>query len=190
MNTHFAWIPCGAIAVLLWTLLQTQQPATPLAPAVVPTNAVQSPRVGVRFEGYLPGTRDEMLAGEFAVEFKIYLSPQGGDPIWSEAQRVKVVAGRMDVVLGATTPIPMSVHEATFKFVGASVNAAREVYPRFTIVNTVYASSEAALRASPVEAADARTTRAGRGDVYAAPGARIETHSQQPGTWKEALLSR
>ena len=148
------------------------------------------PRVGVRYEGYLPGTRDEKLQGEFAVEFRIYLSPQGGDAVWSEAQRVKVIDGRMDVVLGNSKPIPFAIHEATFKFLGASVGGAREVYPRSTIVNTVFASTEEALRPAEGDAKSApRAAKAARSEVYGAPGAKIAAHTESASTWKQALLA-
>jgi hypothetical protein len=186
MNTHAACLLISAIAALSGALGQVPQDNAPV-PAVKPA---PEPRVGVRFEGFLPGTRDLKLAGEYSVDFKIYLSPQGGDPVWSESQRVKVDHGRMDVVLGTTTQIPMSLHEATFKFLGASVNGAREVYPRFTIVNTVYASTEEALRAPAIEALEPGAhPRAGGGAVYSAAGAKIAVRTEKPCTWREALLA-
>jgi hypothetical protein len=184
MNTNWTCIALVSIVASLAGFERAQQPTAPLEPAAV------EPRVGVRFEGFLPGTHDEKLQGEFAVDFRIYLSPQGGEAIWSESQKVKVVDGRMDVVLGAVTAIPMSIHEATFKFLGAAVGGAREVYPRFTIVNTVYVSLEEALR-PPSEARPIAERRPGaaHGEVYAAPGAKIAAHSEAACTWKQALLA-
>jgi hypothetical protein len=164
-----------------------QQPASP-APPPAPAPAAE-PRVGVRFEGLLPGTHDPELEGEFSVEFRIYLSPQGGDAVWSETQVVRVTGGRMDVVLGAHAPIPMTIHEATFKFLGASVGGAREVYPRFTIVNTVFASPEEAVRPAEPPPARVRPPRAAAGELYATPGATVSARTEPACTWKEALLA-
>ena len=187
MNTNSVCIAFGLVAAIHAPGAPAAQvPATP-----PPASELKEPRVGVRFEGFLPGTRDEKLKGEFAVEFKIYLSPQGGDAVWNESLRVKVEGGRMDVVLGATNPIPMSLHEATFKFLGASVGGAREVYPRFTIVNTVYASTEEALRTPlmPREGTASTTTRAAASGVYADAGATLSAHTEKACTWKDALLA-
>jgi hypothetical protein len=153
--------------------------------------APDEPRVGIRFEGLLPGTNDPKLEGEFGVEFRIYLSPQGGDAVWRESQRVRVTRGRMDVVLGATTPVPMKIHEATFKFLGAAVEGGREVYPRFTIVNTVYASPEEVARIGSGDstALDAKPARAGQPGLYASPGATVGERTEAARTWKQALLA-
>lgn len=171
-------------ALALLTGLAQQPTAPPQAPAE------PEPRVGVRFEGLLPGTHDDKLQGDFDVEFRIYLSPQGGDAVWTESQRVHVAGGRMDIVLGLKNAIPMSIHEATFKFLGASVGGAREVYPRFAIVNTVFVSQEEALR--PAEgvrkpAADRKPVESS--DAYGAPGAEIAVKSEPACKWKDALLA-
>jgi hypothetical protein len=169
-----------ALATLLATAFQSGAPA----PAPQQAPAKPEPRVGVRFEGWLPGTHDENLEGEFQVEFRIYLSPQGGDATWSETQTVRVKRGRMDVELGTLQPIPFALHRATFKFLGASVGGAREVYPRFTIVNTVYASPEEALRT--LETARATPAESKRAD-YPAPQVRFDARTEEKRSWEEAL---
>lgn len=141
----------------------------------------EEPTVGIRFEGWLPGTRDPKLAGTFEVAFAIYRSPQGGAAIWSETQQVVVERGRMDVLLGAKTPIPFEVHEATFKFLGASVAGAREVYPRFAVVNVVYVSPEAALE---VAGSGERLEQDRR---YGAARLAVAAKEQPASTWREAL---
>lgn len=156
-------------------------PALPQDPGPANVDAQrEEPRVGVRFEGFLPGTRDEKLVGEFDVEFRIYLSPQGGDAVWRETRKVKVVAGRMDVELGEVNPIPFALHRATFKFLGASVGGAREVYPRFTVVNTVFASAEEALRPQP-------TPTTGTTERYASPRAHVAAKTEAACSWEAAL---
>jgi hypothetical protein len=163
---------------------ETPPPPTAPPPTAAPAKPVQpaeEPAVGIRFEGWLPGTHDPALAGTFKVAFAIYRSPQGGAAIWTESRSVVVARGRMDLVLGTATPIPMEVHEATFKFLGAAVDGAPEVYPRFAIVNVVYLSPEAVARvvdeggkqAAPREPAAARKV--------------VALEAQAKATWREAL---
>lgn len=173
-TVSIAWLASCALAF-------AQQPAgqQPAAPAERPAAAEKQdePRVGLRFEGFLPGTHDEKLEGVFDVEFRIYLSPQGGEPVWRESREVRVVKGRMDVELGEKTPIPFAIHLATFKFLGASVGGAPEVYPRFAVVNTVYASPEEALR-KPAARAPER---------YAEPRVAIGAKTEAACSWERAL---
>lgn len=147
----------------------------------------EEPQIPLRFEGWLPGTIDPDLEGTFDVEFRLYLSPQGGEAVWSETRSVAVSKGRMDVQLGTVEPIPMRVHEATFKFLGASVEGAREVYPRYAVVNVVYVSPKEALVAvadgEPGEDADPDER-----DAYAArPGWTVADETRTAATWREAL---
>lgn len=162
-----------------WLLAAAALAQTPATPAAEPAE----PRIGIRFEGLLPGTHDPSLSGEFPVEFRIYLSPQGGDAVWSEARRVRVADGRMDVLLGEVEPVPFAIHEATFKFLGASVSGGREVYPRFPVVNTVFASRTEALRSL------VRSAEAGGEPVYPAPGWRVSDETRAPATWSAALAA-
>jgi hypothetical protein len=85
----------------------------------------------------------------------------------------------------------MQIHEATFKFLGASVGGAREVYPRFTVVNTVYASPEEVARIVSGESPgfEAKPARAGANGLYAASGAAVSEHTEAASTWKQALLA-
>jgi len=156
-----------------------------------PESGREELRIGIRFEGFLPGSIDPQLAGVFEVDFRIYLSPQGGDAIWEESQTVEVRGGRMDLVLGLERKIPMSIHEATFKFLGASVDGAREVYPRFPIVNVVFVSPKEALLASadrPERGGDADPEPRTYGGAYSHAGVAIESETAPAATWVQALL--
>ena len=147
----------------------------------------EEPAVLLRFEGLLPGCVDPELAGTFRVDFALYRSPQGGEAIWSESLDVRVERGRMDVELGRRNRIPLALHEETFKFLGASVNGAREVYPRFAVVNVVFVSpDEAILAARDRDSAGGSSQGAGPG--YARPRTDVSTSSEAPSTWREALL--
>jgi hypothetical protein len=138
--------------------------------------------MGLEFEGLLPGTIDTTLNGSFEIEFRIYLSPQGGDAVWKETRTVEVRRGRIDLLLGERNPIPWEIHEATFKFLGAAVNGKREVYPRFAIVNVVYVSPKEALLA-PAEPGSSPADE--RGADYGSR-ATVENATEEACSWREA----
>jgi hypothetical protein len=148
--------------------------------------------VGIRFHGLLPGSVNPDLEGKFRIQFRIYRSPQGGEPIWNEEQEVTVKDGKIDVMLGKKKPVPMSIHTATFKFLGASVGGRREVYPRYAIVNVVYVSPKEALTAlankkgatRPKSAPPASKTPAGK---YPAVKMLVASKSQKAASWTDAL---
>lgn len=160
-----------AVSLLLTELARSQEPPSDASPAAVGP-------IPIRFEGYLPGTVNDSLAGEFDIEFRIYRSPQGGEPLWRETRRLEVVDGRIDVQLGSVTPIPLEIHEATFKWIGASVNGSCEVYPRYHVVNVVYVSAQEALRARSRE--KSASAPVGQNDT-------VDVATQGPATWLEAL---
>ena len=148
--------------------------------------------LGIRFHGLLPGSVNPRLEGKFRIRFRIYRSPQGGEPIWTEEQEVTVESGKINVLLGKKKPIPTSIHTATFKFLGASVGGRREVYPRYAIVNVVYVSPKEALTAlatgkgpgKPKSASAPPRSLAGK---YAVADATVGIRRQKPASWLEAL---
>ena len=160
----------------------------------IDTSVEQQEAIGIRFKGLLPGFAGAKHVGEnasllpegtFRVEFRIYRTPQGGDPIWQETQMVEVKQGEMDVVLGTENPIPMEIHEATFKFVGASVNGGREVYPRYPVVNLVYASLEEV--AGEQGSGEAREQSPERGMANNSKSVTVAARTEAPKRWQEAL---
>ncbi len=193
MNSLFSncWLlPITASIALALGLVQDgkQQPYPIGAPAASEAeDASLDAPVGIEFEGFLPGSTDETLAGTFDVEFRIYLSPQGGEAVWGEKRSVDVERGRMDLVLGEVNPIPWTIHEATFKFLGASVNGKREVYPRFAIVNVVYVSPKEAMVAQ-AELAAAEASGRGGAMRYVSRFS-IGSPTEASCTWREALRS-
>lgn len=152
----------------------------------------------IRFHGFVPGSVDPSLEGKFTIEFRLYKSPQGGEPVWRETREVEARRGRIDVRLGEVRVIPFALHEATFKWIGASVDGRREIYPRYHVVNVVYASAKEAL----LGAADAKRRRDDEApyedvdprdgtvpdDAGLEPDRRsITARSEAPATWREAL---
>ena len=109
VSAAFAALSPGATA-------QTAREA--FAPAVVPQQ--------MRYEGRLPGRSDETVE----VVFRVYAAAQGGEPLWSETQRIAV--GEDDaytVLLGAASPLglPQSLFAAgQARWLGVSVEQAPE----------------------------------------------------------------
>jgi hypothetical protein len=167
---------CAALCVLL--ALQAPQPGAPQKPV--------EPNVTLRFAGLLPGSVDPKLAGEFTVDFGIYLSPRGGEPAWKETHKVEVENGRIDVPLGNVKRIPLELHETTFKFLGVSVNGGPEVYPRLSIVNVVYVTPADAL--AEVEAGK-KAAKEKPLESRAHPSAVLADESEKATTWKNALIA-
>jgi hypothetical protein len=151
--------------------------------AVSPESPEKSaePAIGIRFAGLLPGAVNSKLEGKFRLDLKIYRSPQGGEPIWHERREVDVKGGRIDLTLGEVTKVPMEIHEATFKFLGVSVNGNREVYPRFAVVNVVYASAKEALAGI--------SRRAAAKEAAPPKGTAVQPETQKAATWREALAA-
>lgn len=148
----------------------------------------EEPAVCLRFEGLLPGCVDPGLAGTFRVDFALYRSPQGGRAIWNENLEVRVEHGRMNVELGKRNRISLALHEETFKFLGASVNGASEVYPRFAVVNVVFVSAEEAVLAAQGHMDAAGDARAEPARSYARPEVSVSHSIEAPSSWRAALL--
>lgn len=140
--------------------------------------------VTIDFNGFLPGNIDTTLSGKFEVEFRLYRSPQGGEPVWREHHLLDVSGGRVDVKLGSKEPIPMDIHEATFKWIGASVGGQREIFPRYHVVNVVYVSfKEALLAREPAQTKDVKS-----GPYATTPRIEVSGITEKASTWREALI--
>jgi len=163
-------------------------------PSREPAKARKEPAIPIRFQGLLPGNVNPQLEGQFRLELRIYPSPQGGQPIWRETLEVRAVKGQIDIELGTKTPIPMEIHEATYKWLGVSVNGQREVFPRYPIVNVVYASPREALLAHERWQAEKRGSEQKPGAGYTAKESNEKSAAVSPArkeqlTWREALES-
>lgn len=190
-----SWRPWLVLACLTASSLrplraeEVPQQLPPRAPGDSKAPSSKDPSIPISFHGLLPGNVNLALEGKFRVEFRIYSSPQGGQPLWREEQEVRALKGQISIQLGMKTPIPMSIHEATYKWLGASVNSQREVFPRYPIVNVVYASPREALLVHEKWRVEEREIRKRPddhpGSRQVAPAERSEVAS----TWKEALES-
>jgi hypothetical protein len=81
----------------------------------------------------------------------------------------------------------MAIHEATYKWLGASVNGQREIFPRYPIVNVVYASPREALLAHERWRAGQEGGKAAAGYEPKAPGAVLAAGKREVLTWKDAF---
>lgn len=163
-------LAAALVAIALAVSAPAEQESTDHAPETAP--------VPIRFAGRLPGAVDDELEGTFEVTFRLYRSPTGGRAVWSETRRVGVERGRIDLRLGTKTSIPDGLHEENFKWLGASVDGGREVYPRFHVVNVVYASPGQPLLPAPEKEVEREPL---------APRSRLSGRSPTTSTWRRAL---
>jgi hypothetical protein len=64
----------------------------------------------INYQGYLTDADGNQITGDLDMTFKIYDSPTGGAPLWSETQTsVRVGKGLFTVILGSVNPIPGDV---------------------------------------------------------------------------------
>jgi hypothetical protein len=110
----------------------TSQAAAPAA--VVPQT--------IRFSGLAPNRAGD----DVEAVFNIYAGDQGGEPVWSEKQTVKVGAdGRYSVLLGSASQggLPQSVFaDGQARWVGVSIERGEE-RPRTLLVSVPYAMKSA-----------------------------------------------
>ena len=184
MNKIFFINPRSLLLLIVCTIgvapLIAMQESSKLAGGVAKPNSAP---ITIHFKGYLPGNTDTTLNAKFEVEFRLYRSPQGGEPVWREHHLLDVSGGRIDVQLGSKQPIPMDIHEATFKWIGASVAGQREIFPRYHVVNVVYVSfKEALLAREPEQTKDPKS-----GPDMTTPRIEVSGITEKASTWREAL---
>lgn len=184
MNRIFFINPRSLLLLLVCTVGVTPVIALQESPRIAGhVGEPNSAPVTIHFNGFLPGNTDTTLSGKFEVDFRLYRSPQGGEPVWREHHLLDVSGGRIDVQLGSKQPIPMDIHEATFKWIGASVGGQREVFPRYHVVNVVYVSLKEALLARERE----QTQDSKSVPDTTTPRIQVSGITEKACTWREAL---
>ncbi len=76
---------------------------------------------------------------QYEVQFYIYDSPTGDIPSWGEKQKVDVVDGLFNVILGSETEIDIWAAAYGSMYLGVSVNGEGEMSPRTQMVAVPYA---------------------------------------------------
>jgi trimeric autotransporter adhesin len=108
---------CIALAMLC-SLLSAQQPAAPVASAVVPRL--------VNFFGKALDADGKTISGVAGVTFAIYQEQSGGAPLWIETQNVQAGSkGSYTAQLGATKPdgLPLDLFTSgAARWLGVTLN--------------------------------------------------------------------
>ena len=94
LRLHLAWTrQAGSSSLANWMLLRPPQSDTGVVPRLV------------KFSGVLKDRMGKVPTGEVGLTFSLYALQEGGSPLWSESQTVKLdEQGRYTVLLGWTFP--------------------------------------------------------------------------------------
>jgi hypothetical protein len=93
----------------------------------------------INYQGVLVDGDGARISGTYSVQFGIYNSETGGEPLWSETQSVVLTDGLFHVLLGAVTLIPHSVLDGGDKYLSVKIGADPEITPRRQVVSVAYA---------------------------------------------------
>ena len=139
----------------------------------------------INYQGYLTDADGNPITGDPKMTFKIYDSPTGGTPLWSEAQTsVHVENGLFNVMLGSVNPIPSDIFPIDGSRWLETEIGGQILTPRKEIVSVAYA-----FKADPDDDWDGACT----GEMYThcpdnvsvigGPGSYIKVGMPQEGYW-------
>ncbi len=95
----------------------------------------QAPQT-LSYQGKLTDAAGEPITdGQVQLDFKLYDSTSGGNPLWQESQQVAVNDGLVNVILGSITPLNFPSDQPLW--LGISVNGS-ELEPRTELTSAVY----------------------------------------------------
>ncbi|MCX5792202.1 MAG: hypothetical protein NTY45_08320 [Elusimicrobia bacterium] len=116
----------NAVLTGLFTLLLTAaSPVWAAAPEII------------NFQGKLTDPNGRAATGIVSMVFRLYTTPNGGTPVWSETQSVNLDSyGVYSVLLGEVNPLNISF-SATY-WLGMTVGIDNEMEPRYRIVASAY----------------------------------------------------
>ena len=81
--------------------------------------------------------------GTKGVRFRLYDAAENGAMLWQEVQQVTFSEGLFSVLLGAVTPIPVSVFAGGSRWISVSIEGGAEILPRGEIASVAYAFNSA-----------------------------------------------
>ncbi|MCJ7458342.1 MAG: hypothetical protein MUP17_05065 [candidate division Zixibacteria bacterium] len=85
----------------------------------------------INFQGRLTDASGKFVPdGNYSVMFRFYTDSIGGIPKWTETQEVIVSKGLFNVILGSITPIPDSIFNSLYTWLGIKVQIDPEMTPR------------------------------------------------------------
>ncbi len=116
-----------------------QQPGQPQAgPSDSHSEALTIPRM-LSYQGRLTDTLGNAVPnGVYSLSFRLYATPTGGSPFWTETQNLAVRGGVFNALLGSVTPLG-TVPDGGALYLGMAVGGEAEMVPRVRIVSAAYA---------------------------------------------------
>ncbi|NIO86815.1 MAG: hypothetical protein GTN68_40335 [Candidatus Aminicenantes bacterium] len=93
----------------------------------------------INYQGMLTDAAGNPINGSRIIQFGIYNSASGGTALWTETQTVTVNNGLFNVLLGANTPIAVSVFDGGDKYLAVKVGTDAEMTPRKRLVSVGHA---------------------------------------------------
>jgi len=163
-----------ALGTMLWAeadaVVAPQPVANRQSPVANRSDAITIPQM-MTYQGRLTDASGVPVPnGEYSVAFKLYTQLSGGNPFWSETQRVTTRDGLFSVLLGAVTPIRtgaggqgLGVRESETgdegrgtrdeglgtAYLGMTVAGSEEMAPRLRIAGTGLSGQTDASRVPP-----------------------------------------
>ena len=117
--------------------------ATLAALALVPAPARADVPGMIHYQGHLEDAGGVPFSGRVDMTFGVYATPEGGEPLWSEAfagqDAVAVADGELGVYLGETSPLSADLFTGGERWLGVSVGEEGELLPRQRIAGAPYA---------------------------------------------------
>ncbi len=144
--------------LLHWLIEQI--PSVMAAPAEAPS--LQGSVVGVpqlfNYQGNLRDPQGNPLSGSYNMTFRIYESVSVATALWTEQiNGVTVRNGAFNALLGATTPLPVTLFNGPDRFIGVTVAPYAEMVPRQRLASVPFAmrANEATTATQATNAANA-----------------------------------
>ncbi|HEX2896900.1 MAG TPA: hypothetical protein VHP63_02490 [candidate division Zixibacteria bacterium] len=76
----------------------------------------------INYQGVLSDSDGDPIVATTGVTFRIWLTPTGGSPLWTEVHSISPdSSGRFNVILGSITPLPDSAWDGPDAFLGITV---------------------------------------------------------------------
>jgi len=107
-------------------------------------NAPTNTNILIPYQGRLTDPDGNPLSGAHTVAFSLYTEVTGGEPVWSEGrfgpQRVNIVDGLFNVMLGDVNPLPQStITNNSTLYLGITIDPHEEMSPRVQLGAVPYA---------------------------------------------------
>jgi|GEM_PF-6427458 len=93
----------------------------------------------INYQAYLTDASGNPINGDVDIQFSIYTTVGGGNPLWTETQTVTVTDGLFNVFLGSINTLDYSVFNSPFRYLALKVGDDPEMTPRKQLVSVGFA---------------------------------------------------